>query len=113
MESKSSENFLSLALKRKDFEEKIHLFYDVFKTPFLSGLLTDHKYMWAASCQKVPNVLSHCHCHCHTRPSFGMTPNFQEKKKTTTKSKKNFQSFNFFPSFGMTTTTQDIRDLFV
>ncbi len=69
------------------------------------------KNKWAASHEKVPNVLSRCH-----------TPAFQKKKKNRIKkfkkkippppkkkSKKLVSYQN--PSFGMT-MTQDIRDLF-
>ncbi len=82
---------------------------------------------------KTPNVLSRCHTKRRTgargraRPSFGMTPTFQKKKK---RKEKKIQKIFFgnlksrchtkrragaatraLPSFGMT-TTQDINDLF-
>ncbi len=55
---------------------------------------------WAALREKVPNVLSRCHTKIRTgargraRPSFGMTPTFQKKKKKPKMfKKKNFKKF--------------------
>ena len=51
--------------------------------------------IWAASSEKVPNVLSRCHtkrrtgAHGRALPSFGMTPTFQKwKKKSVSYQKK-------------------------
>ncbi len=71
--------------------------------------------IWAALHEKVPNVLSR-----HTkrrmgraRPSFGMTPTFQKKKKKKNKS-KNVKKKNFPKNSKKPVSYQKaIRDLFV
>ena len=65
-------------------------------TCYSSGSTGNLVTIWAALREKVPNVLSHCHTKRRTgargraRPSFGMTPTYQKKKKKS----KNFSPQN-------------------